>query len=226
MPILNRLAARAKKYFLVLLAVPLILGLLGWVVPAGRAPASYKATATIAVGSYNDTDLNYRSRAATYLTSPPFYQKNMPEFWNRYGQNLLSRLTVSQIKSPLIQLTFSAPSRGEAADGVNRIAAAFLAADKAQYQLHREVIDQAIAAAQAAKPDTATQIDRLNFIYSMKMKKLEYKPAQLFEAADPAGTSGSSVFTPKKRAVLGVMLGVTLSLVWLVLPELVRPKED
>jgi Capsular polysaccharide biosynthesis protein len=224
MTILHKLAARAKKYVLLILAVPLILGLLGWIVPAGKAPSSYKATTTVAVGSYNDPDFNYRSRVATYLTSASFYQKSLPDLWSPYGQNLFSRLTVSQIKSPLIQLTFSGPTRAEAADGANRIAAAFLAADKVQYQRHLDIVEQSITAAQAEKPDPANQINRLSFLYSMNMKKLEFKPAQLFEAADPSQTSGSAVFTPKKRSILGVMLGVTLSLIWLVLPELVRQK--
>lgn len=226
MTMLHRLALRAKKYILLLLAVTIILGVLGWVVPAGKTPSNYKATTTFAVGSYQDSEFNDRSQAATYLTSASFYQKRLPDLWNKYNQSLFSRLTVSQIKSPLIQLTFAAPTKAEAADGANRIAAAFLAEDKARYQQHIDLINQSIADAQSAKANGASQNDRFSFIYAMKIKKIEYKPAQLFEAADPAQSSGSAVFTPKKRVVLGVMLGVTLSLVWLVLPELVRPRKN
>ncbi|WP_010631538.1 hypothetical protein [Sporolactobacillus vineae] len=221
----HRIAVRAKKYLLLIVAVPLILGLLGWFVPAGKAPSSYKATTTIALGNYDDPDYNYRSRVSVYLMSPEFYQAHMPDVWKAYRADLFPRLTVTQGKSPLIQVTFTGPSKKEAALGANQIASGFLAADKVQYQKHVAVVDESITRAQMTKSDAAARAESDSLIYTLKMKKLSLKPAQLMEAADPSRSSGSTVFTSKKRALLGIMLGLTLALAWLALPELVRPGE-
>lgn len=219
----HRIAVRVKKYFLFIVAVPLILGLLGWFVPAGKAPSSYKATTTIALGNYDDPDYNYRSRVSVYLMSPKFYQVHMPDVWKAYGSDLIPRLTVIQGKSPLIQVTFTGPSKKEAALGANRIASGFLAIDKAQYQKHVAVVNESMARAQTIQSNSAARSKSDALIYTLKMKKLSLKPAQLMEAADPSQSSGTTVFTSKKRALLGIMLGVTLVLAWLALPELIRP---
>jgi teichuronic acid biosynthesis protein TuaF len=56
--IVKRITARFKRYFLLLVAIPVVLGILGWVLPVGKETSLYTAEATITLGSYGNDDLN------------------------------------------------------------------------------------------------------------------------------------------------------------------------
>ncbi|WP_100487026.1 hydrolase [Sporolactobacillus pectinivorans] len=226
MNVIRRIWARLKKYIWIVLAVPVILGGIGWFIPAAHDSSSYQASATLSLGMYWNNDYNTPEPVIQLLTNGPFYQNNLPELWNNQKQSLLSHLNVTSLKGNLIQLTYSGASKVNAAATVNRIAQAFLKSDQERYQTRRALTDQTIQAVNQSKTNGNTDIDRERFLYQLGSDKLKMKPATLLEQATAGTGQGSNTFSPKKRAVLGIMLGLTLVFLWAVFPEFVREKEE
>ncbi|MDD9149044.1 hydrolase [Sporolactobacillus sp. CQH2019] len=226
MNIVHRLAERAKKFIWIIIAVPLIFGAAGWLVPIGKTVSPYTATATIALGSYSNPDFNDPNHVMTLLGNSAFFQKQLPDLWKTRQSEILSQLKVSAVKNELIQISFTGKSKNDAVDTVNRIADSFLSADRQQYQKRETLINQSISALKTVKINENTAVDRQRFLYDLQTAKLNIKPAQLLEPADAAAGPGGRAFSSKQRAVLGVMLGLTIVFLWIVFPELVRERRE
>ncbi|MCI1858055.1 MAG: hydrolase [Sporolactobacillus sp.] len=220
MDIVRSMAKRAKKFIWLICIVPLVLGAAGWLVPVGKMPAGYQSSATLSVGNYGDPLFDDSERVVTYLTNAPFYQKELPELWSSQGENLFRQLDVSPLKGDLIQLTYTGTSEADAVQTVNRIADAFLREDNGRYKERTNVIDQSLRTLENMKSKSQNTVDRQRMLYKLRSDKLKLHPAEVVERAD--ATSGGGAFTPKKRAVLGVLIGLTLVFAIIALPEFVR----
>lgn len=225
MNVIRRISERLKKHMLVFIAIPLILGVAGWLMPVVHGSSTYQASATVALGKYWNYDLNTPEPVTQLLSNGPFYQKNLPDLWNSQQQNLLSHINVTSLKGNLVQVTYTGVSKTEAADTANRIANAFLKNDQEQYQKRMALTEQSIQAVTQSKTNESSAVDKQRFLYQLGSDKIKMKPAELLEAAQPGVIKGTSSFTPKKRAVLGVVLGITLIFVWVAFPEFVRERE-
>ncbi|WP_353949278.1 hydrolase [Sporolactobacillus sp. Y61] len=218
--------ARLRQYLWLALSVPILFGLIGWFVPTGGAPASYKAAVTLILGSHHNRVLNEQEPVTVLLTNAPFYQEQMPDLWEKEQNGLLSRLHVATLSAGRMQLTYTGTSAAEAANTANRIAEAFIRLDQKEYNKKTAVIDQSIQAVSRTDNVAATAVDRERFLYKLKTDRLALRPAELLEPAAAASGSIGSPFTPKKRAVLGVMIGLTLVILWAVFPEFVRERKS
>lgn len=223
---IRNIAVRLKKYLWLALIIPILCGLIGWFVPAGKAPSNYTATVTFALGNYDNKDLNEPDPVTVLLLNAPFYQEQLPDLWEKDQQNLLSQLDVTTLSGNRLQLTYKGTSREETTDTANQIAEAFVAYDRAQYQKKIDIIDQSIQTLDHTESDKATVVDRERFLYKLKTEKLNMRPAQLLEPAEAGTSVGNAAFSPKKRAVLGVMLGVTIVFFAAAFPEFVGRKQD
>lgn len=226
MTFVHRLAEKIKKFIWIIVAIPLIFGVAGWFIPIGKTAVPYTATATMSLGSYSDPDFNDPNRVMIMLGNAPFFQKQLPALWKNRQNELLGQLKVSMVKNQLIQLSFIGKSKDEAISTVNQIASAFLSADREQYQKRETLINQSISALLNGKINESTAVDRQRLLYNLQTAKLDLKPAQLLEPAGAAPGPGGKVFSSKQRAVLGVMLGVTIVFLWLAFPEFVRERPE
>lgn len=226
MSIIHRLVKKIKKFIWIIVAVPLIFGVAGWLVPVGKAPSAYMATTTISLGSYSNPDFNDPNHVIVLLTNAPFYQERIPDLWKSRQSEILSQFKVTILKDQLIQLSFTGKTKNDAIRTVGRVTNAFLTSDREQYQQRKTIIDQSISTLESGTVNENTKVDRQRFLYELQTANLGIKPAQLLEPAGANAGLANKAFSSRQRAVLGVMLGVTIVFLWIVFPEFVREREE
>ncbi|RFU63985.1 hypothetical protein D0466_11095 [Peribacillus glennii] len=222
-PIFQRLLARFKKYFLVLIATPLILGALGWFLPIGKQGPAQPAETTISLGSYENPDLNEPKRVRVLLTNILFYQEHLPELWKEKGEELLADLNVQPVTDEIIELSFKNNGTEESVRTVNEITEAFLELDQERFQQKKDVIQKSIQAIEPEKVAPEAKVDQQRFLYELNTAELNLKPASLLQGAD-FQMDESGALNSKSRAILGVLIGITIAFFGIAIPEFVRER--
>ncbi|MCO7127561.1 hypothetical protein NIE88_17530 [Sporolactobacillus shoreicorticis] len=225
MSVFKSVAARLRKYLWIVAALPIILGIVGFFVPAGKMPSSFEAQTTIQLGSYGDDIMNDTSQVIVLLSNAPFYEKRLPELWRQQEQALLSQISVTDLTNRLIQIRYQGTSEAEAAEGVNLVTSAFLDEDKEHFDQKEKIIDEAINTLNKSHVSSNENVSRARFLYKLQMEKAQMRQAQILEPAQKKSGTSVSTISSKKRAVLGFMLGITLVIIGAALPEFVRKKE-
>ncbi|MCO7174939.1 hypothetical protein ACFP7A_04290 [Sporolactobacillus kofuensis] len=226
MNVLNRVFTRLKKYLWVVLALPVLLGVLGWLIPVGKMPSEYDAQATIQLGDYENNQYNDPQQVILLLSNLSFYEQNSHALGTDEAKTFMTRINVSEMPNHLIQISYRAQKANDAIDGVHQITNAFLKMDSKHFDEKEKVIDQTIHAMKTMNPEQGETVNRERFLYKLQNEKLKMRPAQLLQAAKQGSNSGVTTLSSKKRAVLGIMLGITLVLIAAALPEFVRKRED
>ncbi|MBI0579347.1 hypothetical protein IEC97_18400 [Neobacillus cucumis] len=217
--IVNRLAQRSKKYFLILIAVPILLGLVGWFLPVGKEASTYTAEATLSLGSYDYDSLNNAKNVMILLTNSPFYRENLPNL----SKENLSKLQVTAVTDKIIKLSYTDSPKENATEVINQISTAFLKMDKISFQEKKEITQDSIQSLSQEKVSEDTIVDQQRFLNELKTTLFEIKPASLLESTDPSEVmTDNKALNSKERAVAGVLIGIALACAWVLIPELVR----
>ncbi|NEY19428.1 hypothetical protein G4D61_05525 [Bacillus ginsengihumi] len=224
MDVIRRMAERIKKYIVIVIAIPVLLGIIGWLLPVGKEISAYTAESMISLGDYGNADMNEPSQVITLLSNPAFYEKYTPTLWEKYQEELLKNFHVALEKDKIVQLSMTGTSQADTVKAVNDITNAFLKLDDHYYKQKESIILNSIQTLKDEKVSDDTKVSQQKFIYKLETEKLAIKPATLLQSAnDEANTSaGNTTFSSKDRAVLGVLLGITVVFFALVFPEFVR----
>ncbi|MED1467216.1 hypothetical protein [Bacillus salipaludis] len=222
--IVNRLAQRSKKYFLILIAVPIFLGLVGWFLPVGKEATTYTAEATLSLGSYDYEPLNNSKNVINnLLTNASFYQKNLPNL----SKENLSKLQVTAVTDKIIKLSYTDSPKENATEVINQISTAFLKKDQIKFQEKKEIIQDSIQSLSQEKVSEDTLVDQQRFLNELNTTLFEIKPASLLESTDPSEVmTNNKALNSKERAVAGILIGITLACAWVLIPELVRGQSE
>ncbi|WP_066066893.1 hypothetical protein [Neobacillus soli] len=220
---IQRLKERSKKYFLILIAVPLFLGVIGWLLPVGKEASSYTTEATITLGSYNNPSLNDPKRVITLLTNAPFYEENLAMLWEEKHEEITTKLQVTAGADYMINLSYTDHPGQSAVEVINKISDAFIAMDRERFQKKQTIIQESIEALKDEKVAPEAMVDQQRFLYELKTAQNDIKPAAVLKSANKeAIETANRAFNSKERAVLGILLGITISFLWIVFPEIVR----
>jgi len=217
----RRIAGRSRKYVWLFLAIPILLGGIGWVLPVGKEPAIVTAEATISLGNYQNEDFNHAENVVTLLSHAPFYKENLVHLVGETG--VPSQLTVSVINDQMIKLVYSDSSADNAANVVNDIAQAFLSLDQQKFAEKKLIIEDFITAIEQEQVSEDAKVDQQRLLYELKTAEHNLKPATLLKEARTSELAvESQTLSSRDRAVLGVIIGVCIAFLTIVLPELVR----
>lgn len=220
---LQRVTSRSKKYLFILLALPVVCGLLGWFLPVGKEPSIVAAEATISLGNYDHQELNNPKNVTVLLGNAPFYEENLASLWEEKEQKITENLTVANVSDRVLQLTYTDPSEENAAEVVNAIAEAFLAMDQQRFDEKQNIIKESIQSLEGEKVGEEAKVDQERFLYELKSAQLNMKPASFIKPANEEEVEMSNkALSSRDRTVLGVLLGITLAFSWIIVPELVR----
>ncbi|WP_026573435.1 hypothetical protein [Bacillus sp. UNC438CL73TsuS30] len=225
--IVNRLAQRSKKYLLILIAIPIVLGLVGWLLPVGKEATTYTAEATLSLGSYDYDELNNSKNVMILLTNPPFYLDNLSDLSNEERAEILSKLQVTAVTDKIIKLSYTDSPKENATEVINQISTAFLKMDKISFQEKKEITQDSIQSLSQEKVSEDTIVDQQRFLNELKTTLFEIKPASLLESSDPREVmTDNKALNSKERAVAGILIGITLACAWVLIPELVRGQSE
>ncbi|ALC89552.1 hypothetical protein AM500_06955 [Bacillus sp. FJAT-18017] len=220
-----RLIERTKKHFILLIVLPVFLGALGWFLPFGSSESDIPAHAEISLGSYENPNLNKTKQVIVLLSNLPFYKEHLPDIYEEYKEDILNDLSVTPVSETNIRISFKNHSQEDSIQVVNKIAEAFLKLDQSHYEQKQEIMKKSIDQLRNETVGPDAKVDQQRFLYELQSAQLTMKPAVLLKAADQQEI-GVNAVSSKARAVLGVLIGLTLALLWIVIPELVREQKQ
>lgn len=216
---IQRLKERMNKYFLILLATTIFLGIIGWLLPVGQEKSSYTLETSISLGNYMNPELNNPKLVISLLTNAPFYEEHLKDLWKEKFEEINTNLHVTMGPDNIINLSYSDHSEESTAKVLNEITSAFIAIDHDSFQEKQKIIQESIDAITNEKVGPEAKVDQQRFLYELKTAKDDIRHAEILKPADfYALDTENRAFNSKERAVLGILLGVTLSFLWIVFP--------
>jgi teichuronic acid biosynthesis protein TuaF len=216
---------RINKYFLLLLTATILLGVIGWFLPVGKEKSSYQAEAVITLGFYKNPDLNDPKRVVTLLTNAPFYEEHLENLWQEKNEFIRTNLLVTATTDNMIKLSYTDDSKEISTQVLSEITGAFMSMDQGKFQQKQGIIQESIEALNNETVAPEGKVDQQRFLYELKTALYDIKPATLLKPADKNEIiTENRAFNSTERAVLGVLLGLTLSFFWIVIPEFFRER--
>jgi len=220
------LKERMNKYFLLLLAATILLGVIGWFLPVGKEKSRYQAEAVITLGSYKNPDLNDPKKVVTLLTkNDSFYEEHLENLWQEKNVSIRTNLLVTATTDNMIKLSYTDDSKEISTQVLSEITGAFMSMDRGRFQQKKGIIQESIEALNNETVAPEGKVDQQRFLYELETALYDIKPAELLKPADKNEIiTENRAFNSKERAVLGVLLGLTLSFFWIVIPEFFRER--
>ena len=217
---LSLFTARVKRYILPLLVLSLLLGAIGWFAPAGKEITDVKAEATILLGNYENEYLNNSEVIASLLRNETTFKEYLPDVEIDREQ-----LRISTDASTKISFALTALNEGEALDSLSELVTAFLEMDQRYYKEKDEIISESINQLQEKTVSEDLVVDQERFLYELKTKQLTLQPAMLVKDVMAIKTD-NRVVSQQDRALLGVMIGIMLSCLWIIYPVFIKSETD
>jgi len=217
---LSLFTARVKRYILPLLVLSLLLGAIGWFAPAGKEITDVKAEATILLGNYENEYLNNSEVIASLLRNETTFKEYLPDVEIDREQ-----LRISTDASTKISFALTALNEGEALDSLSELVTAFLEMDQRYYKEKDGIISESINQLQEKKVSEDLVVDQERFLYELKTKQLTLQPAMLVKDVMAIKTD-NRVVSQQDRALLGVMIGIMLSCLWIIYPVFIKSETD
>ncbi|GHH99507.1 hypothetical protein [Neobacillus kokaensis] len=220
---IQRIKEKGKKFALFLIVLPVLLGACGWLLPVGKEDSTYTADAVMTLGNYGLPDLNNPKRVTFLLTHAPFYETHLPGLWDEKQLDITTKLQVRAVNENMINLTYTDDTEESAVKILNEITSAFSDMDEERYQQKRNLIQETIDELANKEVGPEVKVEQQRFLYELKTTLLDLKPAEVIKPADQeAIITENRAFGSKERAVLGVLLGVVLSFLWVFIPLIFR----
>ncbi|MEC1685826.1 teichuronic acid biosynthesis protein TuaF [Bacillus mojavensis] len=220
--IVIRLARRIKKNIIWIILVPLILGVAGYILPSQIADKkSYTAEVTLAVGSYDHPIYNSTEEIPLLLRSDAFLKEALPDEKDEDLAEIKEKLTIKSESKSLLSLSYADQDQERTESVLNAISSTFLKNDQKLFEEREAVIRRSIDALEGEKVSEDSKVDKERFLYELKNTQLNLKAASAVDSETVSEASGGGM-SPKKKAVLGVLIGITIAFMFVVIPEFFR----
>ncbi|MBU5244537.1 Wzz/FepE/Etk N-terminal domain-containing protein [Bacillus halotolerans] len=220
--IVIRLARRIKKNIIWIILVPLILGVAGYILPSQIADKkSYTAEVTLAVGSYDHPVYNSTEEIPLLLRSDAFLKEALPDEKDEDLAEIKEKLTVKSESKSLLSLSYADQDQERTESVLNAVSSTFLKNDQKLFEEREAVIRRSIDALEGETVSEDSKVDKERFLYELKNTQLNLKAASAVDSETVSEASGGGM-SPKKKAVLGVLIGITIAFMFVVIPEFFR----
>ncbi|MCM3668139.1 hypothetical protein M3181_03875 [Mesobacillus maritimus] len=216
----QRKPEKRSKHWLLLLILPVLLAGIGWVLPVGKEPSIVTAEATISLGNYQHQKLNHANHVVKMLSHAPFYEEHLPSV---LVENMVPpELTVTAINETTVRLAYSSSSSEEASQVVNDVASAFLQMDQEKFDKKERIVQDSITALEDEEVSPEAKVEQVRLLNELKTLQFSMEPAVLLEAGNVDEVAiEQKTLGSRERAIVGGLIGVSLSFLWLTLPKLV-----
>ncbi|WP_066391617.1 GumC domain-containing protein [Neobacillus mesonae] len=220
MIVMQRIKERSKKYSLLLIVFTVVLGACGWLLPAGKESSSYTAEAVITLGNYGLPDLNNPKYVTELLTTnDSFYESHLASLWEEKQEEITTKLQVRAVTDNMMKLTYTDHTKVDAVRVLNEITNAFIALDQDHYQQKKKIIQESITDLNDKEVVPEVRVEQERFLYELRTALIDLKSAAIVKPADRETTATENrAFGSKERAVLGILMGVAMSFIWIFIP--------
>lgn len=211
--IYSNIARRAKKTLIILIILPLLAGIIGYVLEKKAAPA-YSAKTTIELGNFQNQGWTNPQEVANILTSVDNLNSWLPKSVNpdyvKSHLNILANPT-----SDLVHIEYVGTSLTDANNTLTAVMNGFMNASNSLYNAKRNIVQSAVTNLN----NVHTQYyDQPKDLSDLSLTLTDYKPTTTFEKISAA----SAYVNPFKRGIFGLIIGIMLDIIILALPEMFR----
>ncbi|QOC79309.1 MULTISPECIES: teichuronic acid biosynthesis protein TuaF [Bacillus amyloliquefaciens group] len=219
---LTRITRRIKKNIIWIIALPVVLGAAGYVLPSKiSGNSSFTSEAAIAAGNYDHPLYNNTKEIPFLLTSDAFLKQALPDKTDEERAAVKSKLTVETQSDSLITVSYSGQNKQETESVFQAVITTFLKNDQDLFEKRAKVVRQSIAALEGETVSADAKVDKERFLYELKNMQLNLKAAGVINSEPMNETAGQGM-PPKKKAVLGVLIGIAVAFMFIVIPEFFR----
>ncbi|EKF35887.1 teichuronic acid biosynthesis protein TuaF [Bacillus xiamenensis] len=217
-----RIRKRIKKYIVWLVLLPVILAAFGFFFAKGTVEqSSYTAAVTLTLGKYDDGVYNNMAEVTSLIKSDAFLNQALHDVKEAERQDVKNRLILTNASDTQLQLSFTDADKARALAVVKQVSDTFLKQDKALFMKRQQVIENRLSALEDESVSDDSKVDKERFLYELESTKLGMKQAKIVDPAQVLD-EGNKGMSAKKRALLGLVIGFSISLMFVVLPEVFK----
>ncbi|AOZ89133.1 hypothetical protein BK049_10820 [Bacillus xiamenensis] len=217
-----RIRKRIKKYIVWLVLLPVILAAFGFFFAKGTVEqSSYTAAVTLTLGKYDDGVYNNMAEVTSLIKSDAFLNQALHDVKEAERQDVKNRLILTNASDTQLQLSFTDADKARALAVVKQVSDTFLKQDKALFMKRQQVIENRLSALEDESVSNDSKVDKERFLYELESTKLGMKQAKIVDPAQVLD-EGNKGMSAKKRALLGLVVGFSISLMFVVLPEVFK----
>ncbi|MFS0656774.1 teichuronic acid biosynthesis protein TuaF [Bacillus sp. 179-C3.3 HS] len=217
-----RIRKRIRKYIVLLVLLPVLLAAFSFFFAKGTAgPSNYTATVTLTLGKYDDGVYNNIAEVTSLLKSDAFLKQALGDLKEEERQDVKNRLILTNQSDTQLQLAFTDAKDDQALAVVKQVSDTFLKQDNALFSERQQVIERRLSALEGESVSDDSKVDKERFLYELESTKLGMKQAKIVDPAQVID-EGNKGMSAKKRALLGLIIGLSISFMFVVLPELFK----
>jgi teichuronic acid biosynthesis protein TuaF len=221
--LLKRILYRARKLAVLLLLIPILAAGIGYVL-AEKQPASYIAEAEIMLGSYEQDTRNNPALMKKKLTSELFIKKLNENYdLDLDIDELKSRLLVEEtVTNKTLKLSFNDQDKKAAEQTLTKFVDGFMLESDEWLENKKKRLETLIEEAEnnESEAEPATKQEVLSKLYD------QYEELEDALVINDVTVSASNFVSPVQRAIFGLLIGIILSTLLLLLPELFREEKN
>ncbi|WP_353854427.1 hypothetical protein [Bacillus sp. Bos-x628] len=217
-----RIGKRIRKHIVWMILLPVLLAAFGFFFAKGTLEqSSYTASVTLTLGKYDDAVYNNMEEVMSLLKSDAFLKQALGDVKEEERQDVKSRLILTNQSDTQLQLSFTDAENDRALAVVKQMSDTFLKQDKTLFTKRQQVIEKRLSALEDEPVSNDSKVDKERFLYELESTKLGMKQAKIVDPAQLLD-EGNKGMSAKKRALLGLVIGFSISLLFAVLPELFK----
>jgi teichuronic acid biosynthesis protein TuaF len=221
--LLKRILYRAKKLAVLLLLIPILTAGIGYIF-AEKQPASYIAEAEIMLGSYEQDTRNNPALMKKKLTAERFIEKLNENYdLDLDIDELKSRLLVEEtVTNKTLKLSFNDRDKKAAEQTLTKFVDGFMLESDEWLENKKNRLETLIEEAESneSEAEPATKQEVLSKLYD------QYEELEDALVINDVTVSAGNFVSPVQRAIFGLLIGIILSALLLLLPELFREEKN
>ncbi|WP_210367185.1 hypothetical protein [Bacillus sp. REN3] len=220
--LLKRLRKRFKKLAILLLLIPILTAAAGYFF-ASQVPSTYTANSKIILGNFDKETLNDPIMMKARISSSEFLKRINKEYeLDMDVDQVKSRLNVNAVvPEKTLELSISGKNRDQVEQTLKQVTKGIMKEQTNRYNREVATIDNNIE--DIINEDSESEdITKITRIYERNKDKTNLRNSMIAEDVSVSENSGPS---PKQSVVLGLLVGLILSVFILGLPELFREEK-
>jgi teichuronic acid biosynthesis protein TuaF len=228
--LLKRILFRAKKLAVLLLVIPILAAGIGYVF-AEKQPASYIAEAEIMLGSYEQDTRNNPALMKKKLTSELFIKKLNENYdLDLDIDELKSRLLVEEtVSNKTLKLSFNDQDEKVAEQTLTKLVDGIMRDSEEWLNKRKTRLEKSIKRLEGNIENTESIEAEVEPATTEKVLSDQYDQYEELEDAlvtNDVTVSPSNFVSPVQRAIFGLLIGIIISALVLLLPELFREEKN
>ncbi|SEM65420.1 hypothetical protein SAMN05192533_104237 [Mesobacillus persicus] len=218
---INRIVGRAKKLVWLLILIPVFTAGIAFIF-ANKAPSSYQGYSQIILGNFENEYMTNGTFLKDFYTS----EGGLESINQKYNLNIdinevKSSFSIIPSSSKPVELTYSGSSREEVEETLTKLTDAILEETTIKYQTKVNGVEERINSIEEIETDTEP-VTKHYFLYNLSTDETNLRNSELIQEVK---VSEITTIPPQQRAVLGLLIGLILSVFIVVVPELFREEE-